>query len=52
MEKRIAKYSIMEDVIRIKISCLSMREGVLLECQYTTGYRVGEVQKINIEDLN
>ncbi|MFC4966741.1 tyrosine-type recombinase/integrase [Paenibacillus sp. GCM10023248] len=52
LEKRIPKYLIEEDVIHLKISCLSMRERALLEFLYTTGCRVGEVQKINIEDLN
>jgi site-specific recombinase XerD len=52
MEKRIPKFLIEEDVIHLKISCLSMRERALLEFLYTTGCRVGEVQKINIEDLN
>lgn len=52
MDKRIPKFLIEEDVIHLKISCLSMRERALLEFLYTTGCRVGEVQKINIEDLN
>jgi len=52
MDKRIPKFLIEEDVIHLKISCLSLRERALLEFLYTTGCRVGEVQKINIEDLN
>jgi site-specific recombinase XerD len=51
MEKRIPKFLIEEDVIHLKISCHSMRERALLEFLYSTGCRVGEVQK-NIEDLN
>ncbi|WP_054022914.1 tyrosine-type recombinase/integrase [Bacillus sp. FJAT-28004] len=52
MDKRIPKFLIEEDVIHLKISCLSLRERALLEFLHTTGCRVGEVQKINIEDLN
>lgn len=52
MDKRIPKFLIEEDVIHLKISCLSPRERALLEFLYSTGCRVGEVQKINIEDLN
>ncbi|GGE02612.1 tyrosine-type recombinase/integrase [Paenibacillus nasutitermitis] len=52
MEKRIPKFLIEEDVIHLKISCQSLRERALLEFLYSTGCRVGEVEKINIEDLN
>jgi integrase/recombinase XerD len=52
MEKRIPKFLIEEDVIHLKISCHSLRERALLEFLYSTGCRVGEVEKINIEDLN
>ncbi|WP_261808244.1 site-specific integrase [Paenibacillus sp. N3.4] len=52
MDKRIPKFLIEEDVIHLKISCLSLRERALLEFLYSTGCRVGEVQKINIEDFN
>ncbi|WP_246313936.1 tyrosine-type recombinase/integrase [Paenibacillus foliorum] len=52
MDKRIPKFLIEEDVIHLKISCLSLRERALLEFLYSTGCRFGEVQKINIEDLN
>ncbi|OAB43277.1 tyrosine-type recombinase/integrase [Paenibacillus glacialis] len=52
MDKRIPKFLIEEDVIHLKISCLSHRERALLEFLYSSGCRVGEVQKINIEDLN
>lgn len=51
-EKRIPKFLIEEDVIQLKISCLSNRERALLEFLYCTGCRVGEVQKINIEDID
>lgn len=36
----------------MKISCHSLRERALLEFLYSTGCRVGEVEKLNIEDLN
>lgn len=36
----------------MKISCQSLRERALLEFLYCTGCRVGEVEKINIEDHN
>jgi len=36
----------------LKISCKSLRERVLLEFLYSSGCRVGEVEKLNIEDLN
>lgn len=41
-----------EDVIHLKISCQSLRERALLEFLYSTGCRVGTVEKINLEDLN
>jgi len=52
MDKRIPKFLIEEDVIHLKISCKSLRERVLLEFLYSSGCRVGEVEKLNIEDLN
>jgi site-specific recombinase XerD len=52
MDKRIPKFLIEEDVIHLKISCQSPREHALLEFLYCTGRRVGEVQKINIADIN
>ncbi|MCQ6563975.1 tyrosine-type recombinase/integrase [Paenibacillus mendelii] len=51
-DKRIPKFLIEEDVIHLKISCLSPREYALLEFLYCTGCRVGEVQKKNIEDID
>ncbi|WP_307208699.1 tyrosine-type recombinase/integrase [Paenibacillus harenae] len=42
----------MENVIHLKISCQTLREKALLEFLYSTGSRIGEVEKINIEDLN
>ncbi|WP_449603872.1 tyrosine-type recombinase/integrase [Paenibacillus sp. Marseille-Q9583] len=36
----------------MKISCQSVRERALIEFLYSTGCRVGEVEKINNEDLN
>ncbi|MDQ0897493.1 tyrosine-type recombinase/integrase [Paenibacillus sp. V4I7] len=52
MDKRIPKFLIEEDVIHLKITCRSHREHALLEFLYCTGCRVGEVQKINLEDIN
>ena len=52
MEKRIPKFLIEEDVIHLKITCDSPREHALLEFLYCTGCRVGEVQRLNIEDIN
>lgn len=52
LDKSIPKFLIEEDVIHLKISCQSLRERALLEFLYCTGCRVGEVEKINIEDLN
>ncbi|WP_338044967.1 tyrosine-type recombinase/integrase [Paenibacillus lignilyticus] len=52
MEKRIPKFLMEEDVINLKISCQSLRERALLEFLYSTGCRIGEVAKINTEDLN
>ncbi|AIQ48589.1 integrase [Paenibacillus sp. FSL R7-0273] len=52
LDKRIPEFLIEEDVIHLKISCQSLRERALLELLYSTGCRVGEVEKINIEDLN
>ncbi|WP_261305978.1 tyrosine-type recombinase/integrase [Paenibacillus andongensis] len=51
-DKRIPKFLIEEDVIHLKISCNSPREHAILEFLYCTGCRVGEVQKLNIEDIN
>jgi site-specific recombinase XerD len=50
-DKRIPKFLIEEDVILLKISCESSREHALLEFLYSTGCRVGEVHKLNIEDI-
>ncbi|WP_262495636.1 tyrosine-type recombinase/integrase [Paenibacillus sp. B2(2019)] len=52
LDKRIPKFLVEEDVIHLKISCQSLRERALLELLYCTGCRVGEVERINIEDLN
>jgi site-specific recombinase XerD len=41
-----------EDVILLKISCESPREYAMLEFLYSTGCRFGEVQKLDIEDIN
>ena len=51
MDKRIPMFLIEEDVIHLKISCQSLRERALLEFLYSTGCRVGEVEKLNIDDL-
>ncbi|WP_353049542.1 site-specific integrase [Paenibacillus sp. ISL-20] len=34
------------------MACQSLRERAILEFLYSTGCRVGEVEKINIQDLN
>ncbi|CAH1223607.1 Tyrosine recombinase XerC [Paenibacillus auburnensis] len=52
LDKRIPKFLIEEDIIYLKSSCQSVRERALLEFLYSTGCRVGELEKINIEDLN
>jgi site-specific recombinase XerD len=52
MDKRIPKFLIEEDVIHLKISCDSPREHALLEFLYCTGCRVGEVHRLNVEDIN
>jgi integrase/recombinase XerD len=52
MEKRIPKFLIEEDVIHLKITCDSPREHALLEFLYCTGCRVGEVHRLNVEDIN
>lgn len=52
MDKRIPKFLMEEDVIHLKISCQTLWERALLEFLYSTGCRIGEVEKINIEDLN
>ncbi|MGK5511552.1 tyrosine-type recombinase/integrase [Brevibacillus formosus] len=36
----------------MKISCSSHREHALLEFLYCTGCRVGEVHKLNLDDIN
>lgn len=51
-DKRIPKFLIEEDVINLKITCRSPREHALLEFLYCTGCRVGEVHRINTEDIN
>jgi site-specific recombinase XerD len=50
--KRIPKFLIEEDVIHLKISCQSLRDHALLQFLYSTGCRVGEVHRLNIEDIN
>lgn len=52
MDKRIPKFLIEEDVIHLKITCDSPREHALLEFLYCTGCRVGEIHRLNIEDIN
>jgi integrase/recombinase XerD len=52
LEKRIPKFLIEEDVINLKITCASPREHALLEFLYCTGCRVGEVHRLDIEDIN
>lgn len=52
MEKRIPKFLIEEDVINLKITCDSPREHSLLEFLYCTGCRIGEVHKLDVEDIN
>lgn len=52
LEKRVPKFLMEEDVIHLKISCHTLRERALLEFLYCTGCRIGEVEKLNIEDLN
>ncbi|MBD7968703.1 tyrosine-type recombinase/integrase [Paenibacillus gallinarum] len=52
MDKRIPKFLMEEDVIHLKISCQTQRERALLEFLYSTGCRIGEVEKLNMEDLN
>jgi integrase/recombinase XerD len=51
-EKRITKFLIEEDIIHLKLTCHSPREHAILEFLYCSGCRVGEVQKLNIEDIN
>ena len=52
MDKRIPKFLIEEDVINLKITCDSPREHALLAFLYCTGCRVGEVHKLDVEDIN
>ncbi|RED51152.1 tyrosine-type recombinase/integrase [Cohnella lupini] len=52
MDKRIPKFLIEEDVIHLKITCESPREHALLEFLYCTACRVGEVHRLNVEDIN
>jgi len=49
LEKRIPKYLIEEDVINLKITCDSPREREFLYC---TGCRIGEVHRLDVEDIN
>lgn len=51
-DKRIPKFLIEEDVIHLKISCQSLRDHALLQFLYSTGCRVGEVHRLNLEDVN
>ncbi|AZN42663.1 tyrosine-type recombinase/integrase [Paenibacillus albus] len=52
LDKRIPKFLIEEDVVLLKISCVSPREHALLDFFYCTGCRVGEVYRLNVEDIN
>ena len=51
-DKRIPKFLIEEDVIHLEISCQSLRDHTLLQFLYSTGCRVGEVHRLNVEDIN
>jgi site-specific recombinase XerD len=51
-DQRIPKFFIEEDVVNLKISCESPRDYALVEFLQTTGCRVGEIQKLNIQDIN
>jgi site-specific recombinase XerD len=51
-DKRIPKFLIEEDVIHLKISCQSLRDHALLQFLYSIGCRVGEVHRLNCEDIN
>jgi site-specific recombinase XerD len=51
-DKRIPKFLIAEDVIHLKISCQPLRDHALLQFLYSTGCRVGEVHRLNREDIN
>ena len=50
--KRIPKFLIEEDVIHLRISCQSLRDHALLQFLYSNGCRVGEVHRLNREDIN
>ncbi|WP_379141213.1 tyrosine-type recombinase/integrase [Paenibacillus sp. sgz500992] len=52
MDKRVPEFLMEEDIIHLKISCQTLRERGLLEFLYCTGCRIGEVERLNIEDLN
>lgn len=52
LEKRIPKFLIEEDVVHLKISCDSERDHALLHLLYSTGCRVGEIHRLNQQDIN
>ena len=50
--KRLRNSLTVEEIERLRISCIDKRERAILEIFFATGCRLDEIVKINIEDLN
>lgn len=52
VEKRLRKSMPLEDIELMRCSCVTSRERCVLELLFSTGVRLEELHKINIDDLN
>lgn len=50
--KRLRKSLSMEDVEKLRVACVDLRERALLEFVLATGCRVAEIVNINVDDIN
>ncbi len=51
-EKLLVKTLSIEEFEMIRESCITLRQRTLVECLYSTGCRLSEIQQLNIKDVN
>jgi len=51
-EKLLVKTLSIEEFEMIRESCITLRQRTLVECLYSTGCRLSEIQQLNIKDIN